>query len=126
MDEYAAWVTAPVTTSQATVDRAREVLGRLEEDCANRWAQDLHELMRAWENVHRMYQAEAHVRAILFREETRWPGYYFRSDKPKMDNENWRVFVNCKMDPATEKWTVEKVPIQHMFKEAGEHELLGG
>ena len=38
-----------------------------------------------------MYQAEAHVRTILFREETRWPGYYFRADFPKMDEENWHV-----------------------------------
>jgi adenylylsulfate reductase subunit A len=126
MDEYAGGVTAQFTTSKANLDRALDLLVFLKEDSANLAAKDLHELMRAWENVHRMYQAEAHVRAILFREETRWPGYYFRSDKPKMDNENWKVFVNLKMDPATEKWTVEKVPIQHMFKEAGEHELLGG
>ena len=88
-------------------------------------AENLHELMRCWESVHRMYQADAHARSILFREETRWPGYYFRSDKPKM-LEEWRAFVNCTMDPATEKWTMEKVPIIHLFKESGDHELLGG
>ena len=41
-----------------------------------------------------MWQAEAHVRTVLFREETRWPGYYFRADKPKMDPA-WKVFCNC-------------------------------
>mgnify|MGYP000417500012 CR=1 FL=1 len=55
------------------------------EDAQHLGAEDLHELMRAWENVHRMFQAEAHMRSIHFREETRWPGYYFRADKPAMD-----------------------------------------
>ena len=40
-----------------------------------------------------MWQAEAHARTILFREETRWPGYYFRSDNPTLDEANWKVFV---------------------------------
>jgi adenylylsulfate reductase subunit A len=70
--------------------------------------------MRCWENYHRMYQAEAHVRTVLFREETRWPGYYFRSDKPKMDP-NWLCFVNCTMDPKTEEWKMKKVPVKYLF-----------
>ena len=28
---------------------------------------------------------------MLFREETRWPGYYYRGDFPKLDEENWKV-----------------------------------
>ena len=54
--------------------------------------------MRCWENYHRMFQAEAHVRTILFREETRWPGYYFRSDFPKLDEKDWHCFVNCRYE----------------------------
>jgi adenylylsulfate reductase subunit A len=82
--------------------------------------------MRCWENVHRSYQAEAHVRAVLFREETRWPGYYFRSDKPKMDDKNWKVFVNGKLNATTGEWTFKKVPIVHIFAEEKDHELVGG
>jgi adenylylsulfate reductase subunit A len=114
MDEYAGGVSAQFTTSEPMLKRALELLAFLKEDSAKLGASDLHELMRAWENVHRMYQAEAHVRSILFREETRWPGYYFRSDKPKM-NKEWEVFVNCKMDPTSEKWEMKKVPIKHVF-----------
>ena len=66
-------------------------LDMLKEDSENLGAEDLHELMRCWENVQRMWQAEAHTRTILFREETRWPGYYCRADFPKMDEENWHV-----------------------------------
>ena len=60
--------------------------------------------------MHRSYQAEAHVRAMLFREETRWPGYYFRNDKPKMDP-SWECFVNSVYDAKTKEWTMKKVPI---------------
>jgi adenylylsulfate reductase subunit A len=55
-----------------------------------------------------MWQAEAHVRAVLFREETRWPGYYFRADKPALDEQNWKCFVNCCVDPNTGEWEMMK------------------
>ncbi len=73
---------AQFTTNASPARRGLELLQFLREDAENLAAEDLHELMRCWENVHRMWQAEAHVRTMLFREETRWPGYYFRSDKP--------------------------------------------
>jgi len=111
MDEYAGGVTAQFCTSKANLEKALVNLQFLHEDSAKLGAPNLHQLMRAWENVHRSYQAEAHVRAMLFREETRWPGYYFRSDKPKMDNANWNVFVNSVYNAKTGEWTMKKVPI---------------
>jgi adenylylsulfate reductase subunit A len=126
MDEYAGGVTSQFTTSEALLKRGLELLAFLKEDSAKLGASDLHELMRCWENIHRMYQAEAHVRSILFREETRWPGYYFRSDKPRMDEKNWHVFVNCRLNNTTNEWEMTKRPIVHSFSKPGEHELLGG
>jgi len=114
MDEYAGGVSSQFTTSGPLLERALELLKLLKEDSASLGAKNLHELMRCWENYHRMYQAEAHVRTVLFREETRWPGYYFRSDKPKMDP-SWLCFVNCMMDPKTEEWKMKKVPIKYLF-----------
>mgnify|MGYP003395057452 CR=1 FL=1 len=43
--------------------------------------EDLHELLRAWENYHRIITAEAHMKHIQFREESRYPGFYYRTDK---------------------------------------------
>ena len=79
--------------------------------------------MRCWENVHRMWQAEAHVRTVLFREETRWPGYYFRADKPTLDEEKWHVFANCRCDAKTGKWEMIKRPILHVFPQPKPKEL---
>ncbi len=108
MDEYAGGVTAAFKTSKANLNRALELLAYLKEDSDKQAARNVYELTRAWENIHRMWQAEAHVRTILFREETRWPGYYFRSDTPKMDEENWHCFANCRWDPAKDEWEMSK------------------
>jgi len=109
MDEYAGGVTAQFMTSKVNLEKGLDLMNYLREDSAKLGAKNLHELMRAWENVHRSYQAEAHIRAILFREETRWPGYYFRSDCPKMDDANWKCFVNLTYQNG--EWDAKKVPV---------------
>ena len=126
MDEYAGGVSAGFSTNKAQLERALELLAFLKEDSASLAAENHHELMRCWENVHRMWQAEAHVRTILFREETRWPGYYFRADTPALDEKKWTVFANCKYDPKTDKWEMLTRPIKHLFAQPKEHELIGG
>ena len=115
MDEYCGGVSAQFKTSKALLDRGIELLQFLKEDSEKLAASDLHELLRCWENVHRMWQAEAHIRTVAFREETRWPGYYFRADCPKMDNENWLAFANCKWDPKTGEWEMIKRPVKYIY-----------
>jgi len=114
MDEYAGGVTSAFKTSKPLLERGLELMAMLKEDADKQGARDLHELMRCWENIQRMWIADSHIRSILFREETRWPGYYFRSDTPKMDNDNWLCFVNCKWDPATGEWEMMKKDIWTM------------
>ncbi|TET33167.1 MAG: adenylyl-sulfate reductase subunit alpha [Planctomycetota bacterium] len=114
MDEYAGGVSSQFQTNDKLLEKGMELLGYLKEDAANLAAENLHELMRSWENVHRMYQGEAHVRSILFREETRWPGYYFRSDKPSIDNENWLAFCNCTYNKDSGEWKMMKKPVKYL------------
>jgi adenylylsulfate reductase subunit A len=118
MDEYAGGISAQFSANESQLNRALELLALLKEDSDKLGAEDLHELMRCWENVHRMWQAEAHVRTVLYREETRWPGYYFRPDKPTLDEENWHVFANCKYDPTADSWEMLSREIKHIFPEA--------
>ena len=114
MDEYAGGVTSAFKTSKDLLERGMELMEMLKEDSDKQGARDLHELMRCWENIQRMWIAESHLRTMLFREETRWPGYYFRSDTPKMDDENWLCFVNCKWDPNSGEWELMKRDIWTM------------
>ncbi len=113
MDEYAGGVSSQFKTSKSQLERGLFLLEFLKEDAEKLAAEDLHELMRCWENIHRMWQAEAHVRTILFREETRWPGYYFRSDTPSM-KEDWLAFANCKWHPDTGEWEMIKRPVKYI------------
>ncbi len=115
MDEYAGGVTAQFMTSEAMLKKGLDFMKLLREDGSKLAARNLHELMRVWENRHRTDQADAHIQAMLFREETRWPGYYFRADKPKMDEANWKVFVNLTYDAGKDEWAAKKVPITTIF-----------
>jgi adenylylsulfate reductase subunit A len=111
MDEYAGGVSSCFATNRPQLDRGLELMQMVREDAEKLAAQDLNELMRCWENIHRMWIAESHMRHLLFREETRWPGFYLRTDFPKMDEKNWHCFVNSVWNPTTDAWTVKKVPI---------------
>ena len=114
MDEYAGGTSSWYTTNKPMLERALEELRMLYEDSKFLGANGLHELMRAWENYHRLWTSEVHVRHLMFREETRYPGYYYRSDfKEVLDQENWHVFTISKWDPATREWSIRKEPVQN-------------
>jgi adenylylsulfate reductase subunit A len=115
MDEYAGGVSAQFFTSEKLLTKGLELLTFLKEDSEKLAAENLHELMRVWENIHRMWQAEAHVRTMMFREETRWPGYYYRKDKPKLDEANWKVFANVTWNPGKGDWEMNKREIHAIF-----------
>jgi len=116
MDEYAGGVSMQFTTNQWLLERGMELMTMLKEDSDKLAAEDLHELMRAWENIHRTWQADAHIQTLYFRKETRWPGYYYRADFTEMDEENWKCFVNCVYDAGSDKWELKKVPILSIVK----------
>jgi adenylylsulfate reductase subunit A len=110
MDEYVAGVATYYQTNGEMLKRAAHYITLLKEDSVNMRAKDLHELLRAWENYHRLWTGEAHMRHITFREETRYPGFYYRADHPDLDDANWKVFVNSRFDPETKTWALKKVP----------------
>ena len=108
MDEYVAGVATYYQTNDQMLKVAEEKLEMLKEDAQKMRAKDLHELLRAWENYHRILTAEAHMKHIQFREESRYPGFYYRMDKNFVDETNWKCFVNSVYDKNTKKWTVFK------------------
>jgi len=109
MDEYVAGVATHYQTNAKMLEVAEHKLGMLKEDAKKMRAKDLHELLRAWENYHRILTAEAHMKHIQFREESRYPGFYYRMDFNIVDEENWKCFVNSTYDKATQTWNCFKV-----------------
>jgi len=108
MDEYVAGVSTYYQTNKVMLEQGLNLLEMVKEDSLHMRAKDLHELLRAWENYHRVRTAEVHLRHILYREETRYPGFFYRADFPDLDEENWHCFVNSRMDPETGEWTMMK------------------
>jgi adenylylsulfate reductase subunit A len=108
MDEYVGGISTWYTTSKTMLEEGLKKLEVLKEDAKRLAASNLHELLRCWENYHRVWAAEAHARHILFREESRYPGYYYRADFPKIDDSNWKCFTNSRIDPETGKWEFMK------------------
>lgn len=109
MDEYVAGVATMYQTNAKMLDVAEHKLGMLKEDAKKMRAKDLHELLRAWENYHRILTAEAHLKHIQFREESRYPGFYYRMDFNIVDEDNWKCFVNSTYDKASQTWACKKV-----------------
>jgi adenylylsulfate reductase, subunit A len=64
---------------------------------------------------HRILTAEAVARHTLFRQETRWPGYYYRADHPKLDDDSWHVFTGSRYDARTREWHMSKLPVHHII-----------
>ena len=114
MDEYAAGYGSMYMTNEFLLNRGLELLIMLKEDLERLAAENLHQLQRAWELHHRVWTAEAVIRHTLYRKETRWPGYYYRSDYPKLDDQNWHVFVNSRYDPKTREWVMSTRPVHHI------------
>ena len=108
-DEYGGGVATNYMTSGKMLGICMDLLQMMHEDTEKMGAGDLHELLRAWENVHRLWCVETHLRHIQFREESRYPGFYYRSDFPTCDDENWKCFVNSTYDPKAGEWKCEKV-----------------
>ena len=116
MDEYAGGTSSLYTTNGPTLERGIQLIEMLREDLKQLAARNRHELLRCWEVVHRTWVGEAHMRHLLHRKETRWPGYYYRADYPNLDDENWRVFVNSRYDAASDTWELMTRPYINLVK----------
>jgi len=114
MDEYGGGVTVSYMTNEKLLHIGLKKMKVLEEDLDKIAAENVHELLRAWELKHRVLASESVLQHTLFRKETRWPGYYYRGDAMKLDDNNWHVLTVSHRDPKTGEYTMEKAPLYHL------------
>ena len=110
MGEYAGGWETLYGTSDKMLETALWKLGFCGEDIEKIAAKDLHELLRAWESIHRYWVGEACARTRLARKESRWPGYYYKFDYLKLD-EGQKKFINVKYDAEKKEWKVIERPM---------------
>ncbi len=116
MDEYVGGYSMFYVTSENLLNRGLELLDMLTEDFEHIGAEDLHQLQRTWELQHRILTAESVARHTLFRQETRWPGYYYRADYPKLDDAEWHVFTASQYDAKAREWRMSKLPVHRIVE----------
>jgi adenylylsulfate reductase subunit A len=110
-DEYGAGTSTYYRTSAKLLETGMTLLDMLDEDSKKLAARDLHELLRCWEQYHRLWTVRLHMQHIQFRTETRYPGFYYRTDFPELNDDEWKCFTNSKYDPVEKKTTFYKVPL---------------
>ena len=116
MDEYCGGISANYMTNEPLLNRGLELMQMLKEDSTAVGAEDLHQLQRAWEFRHRRLASESVMQHTLFRQETRWPGYYYRGDHMKLDDDDWHCFTLSQYDADSGKWAMEKAPVYHIVE----------
>jgi adenylylsulfate reductase subunit A len=114
MDEYVGGIGVNYMTNDKLLERGIQLLDIMEEDFEHLGAEDLHQLQRSWELKHRLLTSQSVAQHTLFREETRWPGYYYRGDHMKLDDENWHCLTLSQRDRETGEWKMEKAPVYHI------------
>ncbi len=120
-DEYGAGWSPYYMTNGKLLEIVMHHLQMMREDSEKLAAGGLHELLRAWENYHRIWTVESHLRHIQFRTESRYPGFYYRGDFPQADTKTfdeggWFCFVNSKYDPEKGEWSVFKRKLHQIVK----------
>ncbi len=116
MDEYVGGISSHYTVNEPLLNRGLDLLKMLKEDLPHLGADSLHQLQRAWELHHRVISSECVAQHTMFRKETRWPGYYYRGDHPKLDDEDWHCFTLSSYDAKADQWNMEKAPVYHIVE----------
>ncbi len=116
-NEYGAGTGTFYMTNGKSLENLMELFEMFREDLEKIAAGDLHELLRAWEIIHRLYTVQAHTRHIQFREESRFPGFYYRGDFMGQNDEEWFCFVNSSYDKKTNEWTLKKEPYHKIISD---------
>ena len=100
MDEYAGGVHQFYRMNEERLLHALKNIKKLQEQTRYLYAPDLHDLLSAHEVIDRLDVAEILLHHLLFRKETRWPGWQTRMDYPEVDP-NLDCFVESRRDPKT-------------------------
>lgn len=103
MDEYAGGVHQFFRMNREGLEYALRHISMMRDQVKYLVAGDLHELMEAHEIIDRLEVAETLVHHLMYREETRWPGWQTRADFPEKNDEKFDCFVNSRYNPATGK-----------------------
>jgi len=108
MDEYAGGATAHYELTESKLIIARKKVKELEGKLELLSAGDKHGLISCLELIDRFDVAKVLIEHLIYRKETRWPGFQIRTDFPERDDANWLGFVNSVYDPVEDRVIIIK------------------
>jgi len=110
MDEYAGGLSTAYQANKAMLTMAERKLEALEKHLSYLAADSPHDLMQAHTVIDRLLVAQALVKHMSAREETRWPAFHSRSDFPDRNDADWLNFVNTRYDKKSGAWHISRRP----------------
>lgn len=114
MDEYAGGVGTFYEMNDERLEFAMRKVRNLKTQIQYLVAGSHHETLSAHEIIDRVEVAEAVILHLLYRKETRWPGYQTRLDYPRRDDFKWLKFVNSKKNLETGDLEIVERPYQQI------------
>lgn len=103
MDEYAGGVHQFYRTDQHRLEYALKHIKMMQDQVPYLIADNNYNLLASHEIIDRLTVAEVLVHHLLYRAETRWPGWQTRADFPQKNDEEFNCFVNSRFNPETGK-----------------------
>ncbi|GAB6137400.1 adenylyl-sulfate reductase subunit alpha [Halanaerobaculum tunisiense] len=98
MEQYAGGKEKHYQLNENDLKVARDKLKKLKSETEKLLADNLYELVQAHEVIDRIDVAQVLIEHLIYRQETRWPGYQTRVDFPEQDDQNWLKFINTRLD----------------------------
>ena len=97
MDEYAGGIASNYQFNEKQLDLAEEKIARLSELADQVGAEDMHELLFAYELKERLLVCQVLIEHLRNRKETRWHSFNENLDHPETD-QNFEKYVNSRME----------------------------
>lgn len=108
MDEFAGGATSHYELTESKLIIARKKLKKSEGKLQLLRVEDRHRLVSCLELIDRFDVAKVLIEHLIYRKETRWPGFQTRTDFPERDDANWLGFVNSVYDPVEDRVKIIK------------------
>lgn len=98
MDSYAGGIKTNYRFNEKQLDIADHKIRQLESLAEDLHADDLRELMSVYELRERLTVCRSVIAHLKARKETRWHSFAENLDYPEKDDNNWRKYVNSRME----------------------------
>lgn len=110
MDKFAGGKSTYYELEKNRLLKGKKYLQELKTEKLKLKAEDLHELMLTQEIINKIDVAQVLIEHLLYRKETRWPGYQTRIDYPER-KEEWDKFVNSRFNVSSDE--IEIIEREH-------------